>query len=61
MMNSTTPIAIVSSLACLVLAFSAFRSDADAAGHGTKQKLQMAAIWAGLIAGLTLLIGQFQP
>jgi uncharacterized YccA/Bax inhibitor family protein len=61
MMTSTTPIFVVSSLACLVLAFYAFRSDADAAGHGPKQKLQMAAIWAGLIAGLTLLIGLFQP
>lgn len=61
MMASTTPVMIVSSLACLVLAFYAFRSDADAAGHGTKQKLQMAAVWAGLIAGLTLLIGLFQP
>lgn len=61
MMASTTPVMIVSSLPCLVLAFYAFCSDADAAGHGTKQKLQMAAIWAGLIAGLTLLIGLFQP
>jgi hypothetical protein len=60
MMTATTPIFVVSSLACLVLAFYAFRSDAAAAGHGTKQKLQMAAIWAGLFAGVTLLIGLFQ-
>ncbi len=61
MMASTTPMFVVSSLACLVLAFYAFRSDADAAGHGPKQKLIMVAIWAGLIAGLTLLIGLFRP
>lgn len=60
MLTSTTPIAVVASLACLVMAFYAFRSDADAAGHGTKQKLVMGAIWAGLIAGLTLLIGLSQ-
>lgn len=60
MIATTTPIFVVSSLACLVLAFYAFRSDAYAAGHGTKQKLQMAAIWAGLIAGLTLLFGYFE-
>ncbi len=61
MIATTTPIFVVAALGSLVLCFLAFRSDADAAGHGTKQKLQMAAIWAGLIAGLTLLIGLFQP
>ena len=60
MIASTTPVFVVAALACLILSFYAFRSDADAAGHGTRQKVQMAAIWAGLIAGLTLLIGLFQ-
>ena len=60
MIASTTPVFVVAALACLVLSFYAFRSDADAAGHGTRQKVQMAAICAGLIAGLTLLIGLFQ-
>lgn len=61
MIATTTPMFVVLALGCLVLNYFAFRSDADAAGHGPKQKLQMAAIWAGLLAGLALLISLFQP
>ena len=56
MIATTTPMLIVLALGCLVLNFFAFRSDAAAAGHGTRQKLQMAAIWVTIIAGLTFLI-----
>lgn len=52
---------IVLAIGCLVLNFYAFRGDAAAAGHGRKQILQMAAIWASIIVGLTLLINYFQP
>lgn len=60
-MASSTSMFVVSSLACLVLALYAFRNDASAVGRGPKQKLIMAAIWAGLLAGLSLLIGYIQP
>ena len=60
MIATTTPMLIVLALGCLVLNFFAFRSDAAAAGHGTRQKLQMAAIWVTIIAGLTFLIWRFR-
>ena len=59
MIATTTPTFIVLALGCLVLNFFAFRSDAAAAGHGTRQKLQMAGIWLTIIMGLTFLIGRF--
>jgi hypothetical protein len=54
------PMFIVLALGCLVLNLYAFRANADEAEHGTKQKLQMVAVWVTLIAALTLLIGMFQ-
>lgn len=56
MMAPTTPILIVMAAAILVLNWYAFRSDAAAAGHGRRQKLQMAAIWLTIIVGLAFLI-----
>jgi hypothetical protein len=47
---------VVLAIGCLVLNIYAFRGDAAAAGHGARQKLQMAAIWAAIIVALTLLI-----
>ncbi len=61
MIATTMPMFVVAALACLVLNYYAFREDADIAGHGTKQKLQMVAIWVTIIVALTLLIGLFQP
>ena len=49
----------VIALGWLVLNFYAFRSDAAAAGHGRKQKLQMAAIWFTVIAGLAAVLSHF--
>ncbi len=60
MIATTMPMFIVLALGCLVLNLYAFRASADDAEHGAKQKLQMAAVWVGLLAGLTLLIGLFQ-
>jgi hypothetical protein len=60
MIAMTVPILIVGSLACLILNYFAFHSDAAAAGHGRKRMFQMAAIWITIIVGLTLLIGLFQ-
>ncbi|MFM5948653.1 MAG: hypothetical protein ACKOPM_05390 [Novosphingobium sp.] len=57
MIAPTTPIFVVMALAMLVLNWYAFRADANAAGHGAKQKLQMAAIWVTIFVGLTLVIG----
>lgn len=50
-------ILIVMALAMLVLNWFAFRSDAADAGHGRKQMLQMAAIWATIITAVTLAFG----
>jgi|JI61114BRNA_FD_contig_31_4337401_length_738_multi_2_in_0_out_0_2 hypothetical protein len=61
MIATTTPMFIVLALGCLILNFYAFRSGTEAAGHGTKQKLQMVAIWVSVLTGLTLLISLFQP
>ncbi|MEQ1496113.1 MAG: hypothetical protein ABL912_10205 [Novosphingobium sp.] len=60
MMTAATIVAIISGIALLTLNWRAFQGDADAAGHGSKQKIQMAAIWALILAGLTMIIGQFQ-
>lgn len=57
MIATTTPTFIVLALGCLLLNFFAFRSSAAAAGHGRRQKLQMAAIWLTIIVGLTFVIG----
>lgn len=56
MIAPTTPILIVMALALLVLNWYSFRGDAEAAGHGRKQMLRMAAIWGAIILALTLLI-----
>ena len=49
----------VLALGCLVLNYFAFRGDAAAAGHGRKQKLQMAAIWAVIITVLAFVLDRF--
>ncbi len=59
MIASSAPMLIVLALGCLVLNLYAFRSDAAAAGHGPRQKLQMAAVWAAIVVGLTFLIRTF--
>ena len=59
MIATTTPTFIVLALGCLILSYFAFRSNAGTAVHGTRQKLQMAAIWFASIVGLTFLIRQF--
>lgn len=56
MIAPTTPILIVMAVAILVLNWYAFRSNAEAAGHGRRQKLQMAVIWLTIIVGLALLV-----
>jgi hypothetical protein len=60
MIATTMPMLVIAALGCLVLNYYAFRSDAEAAGHGSKQKLQMIAIWVTIIAGLAFIIGLFQ-
>lgn len=60
MMTTATIVAIISAVALLALNWRALQGDAAAAGHGPKQMVQMAAIWALLFAGLTLAIGFFQ-
>jgi uncharacterized membrane protein YphA (DoxX/SURF4 family) len=60
MMTTATIVAIISGVALLALNWRAFQGDAAAAGHGPKQMLQMAAIWALIIAGLALAIGLLQ-
>lgn len=56
MIAPTTLILIVMAAAMLVLNWYAFRNNAEAAGHGRRQKFQMAAIWLMIIVGLALLI-----
>ena len=56
MIASTMPMFIVLAFGCLVLDWYAFRSNAEAAGHGRIQKLQMLAIWVTVIVALTFLI-----
>ncbi len=48
---------VVMALAVLFLNWFAFRADAADAGHGRKQMLQMAAIWATIITTVTLVFG----
>jgi len=57
MIATTIPTFVVLALGSLILDYFAFRSNAAAAGHGTRRKLQMAAIWVTIIVGLTMLIG----
>lgn len=59
MIASSIPMYVILALGCLMLNIYAFRGDAAAAGHGTRRKLQMAAIWAVIIVALTLLIRAF--
>jgi hypothetical protein len=60
MMTTATVVAIISGVALLVLNGRAMRGAAEDAGHGPRQMMQMAAIWALIIAGVTLLVGLFQ-
>lgn len=50
-------VGIISAVAMLVLNFGALRGRAVAAGHGRKEMVQMALIWAMVFAGFTLAIG----
>ncbi len=59
MIATSGPMFVVLALGCLVLNIYAFRGDAAAAGHGARQKLQMAAIWVAIIVALTFLIKAF--
>ncbi len=59
MIAYSNPMFAVLALGCLVLNFYAFRGDAAAAGHGRKQMLKMAAIWAVIITALAFIFTRF--
>ncbi len=60
-MTTTATVALIASLGWLFLNWRAFRANAGSAGWGRSTQVRVALIWVALIAGLTLILSEFQP
>ena len=61
MMTTAAVVSLIASLGWLFLNWQAYRSGAQSAGWGRSTQLQMALVWVAIIAGLALILGNFQP
>jgi hypothetical protein len=61
MLTTAAVVSLIASLGWLVLNWQAYKSDAKAAGWSRSTQFQMVLFWVVIIAGLALILDNFQP